>query len=67
MIEQLLMKRQFPTLRKRVLPLLISMGLGTGVYAQSLVDLYAAARDYDATFKQPKRKRKPILSKRIKV
>ena len=48
------MKRQFSTLRKRVLPLLISMGLGTGVYAQSLVDLYAAARDYDAAFQAAK-------------
>ena len=54
MTEQMLMKRQFPALRKRVLPLLISMGLGTGVYAQSLVDLYAAARDYDATFQAAK-------------
>ena len=54
MTEQMLMKRQFPALRKRVLPLLISMGLGTGVYAQSLVELYAAARDYDATFQAAK-------------
>ena len=48
------MKRQFSTLRKRVLPLLISLGLGTSVYAQSLVDLYAAARDYDANFQAAK-------------
>lgn len=48
------MKRQLPALRKRLIPLLMSMGLGTGVYAQSLVDLYAAARDYDATFQAAK-------------
>jgi outer membrane protein len=48
------MKRQFFPLRKRVLPLLISLGLGTGAYAQSLVDLYAAARDYDANFQAAK-------------
>lgn len=53
-MKQMLMKRQFSTLRKRVLPLLISLGLGTGVYAQSLVDLYAAARDYDANFQAAK-------------
>ena len=48
------MKRQLPALRKRLIPLLMSMGLGTGVCAQSLVDLYAAARDYDATFQAAK-------------
>ena len=43
--------------RLRLLPLLIAMGVGSmaaSVQAQSLVDLYTAARGYDATYQSAK-------------
>jgi len=54
MIEKKRMTKQPPTLRLTMAPLLITLGLGAGAHAQSLVDLYAAARDYDATYQAAK-------------
>ncbi len=38
----------------RLLPLLLALGLGVSAQAQSLVDLYSAARGYDASFQSAK-------------
>ena len=38
----------------RLLPLLLALGLGTSAQAQSLVDLYTAARAYDASYQSAK-------------
>ena len=54
MIDKKRMNRHFPPLRARLLPLLICVGLSGVAHAQSLVDLYAAARDYDATYQAAK-------------
>jgi hypothetical protein len=54
MIEKKRMTKRLPALRLRLVPLLITLGLGAGAHAQSLVDLYTAARDYDATYQAAK-------------
>ena len=38
----------------RLLPLLLALGLGASAQAQSLVDLYTAARAYDASYQSAK-------------
>ncbi len=40
--------------RFRLLPLLLALGLGASAQAQSLVDLYTAARGYDASYQSAK-------------
>ena len=38
----------------RLLPILLALGLGASAQAQSLVDLYTAARAYDANYQSAK-------------
>ncbi len=52
--EKLPMTTPFPPLRLRPLLLMMALGLSGAAQAQSLVDLYAAARDFDATFQAAK-------------
>ena len=48
------MPRQRPLPPLRLLPLLLALGASVPVQAQSLVDLYDAARSYDATYQSAK-------------
>ena len=48
------MTYHFPPLRMRPLALMLALGLAGAAQAQSLVDLYAAARDFDATYQSAK-------------
>ncbi len=52
-----------PFARFRRLPLLIALALGASVQAQSLVDLYAAARGYDAAYQSAKAQYDAALAK----
>jgi outer membrane protein len=48
------MTQPLPTLRLRPLALMMAISLAGAAQAQSLVDLYAAARDFDATYQSAK-------------
>ena len=48
------MTHQLPPMRLRHLALMLAIGLCSSAQAQSLVDLYTAARDFDATYQSAK-------------
>lgn len=57
------MTKQPPTPRLRTLVLMMLVGLASAAQAQSLVDLYAAARDFDATYQSAKAQNEANLYK----
>ncbi len=57
------MTHQHPILRLRPLALMMAIGLAGAAQAQSLVDLYAAARDFDATYQSAKAQNEANLYK----
>lgn len=61
--EKLPMTYHFPPLRMRPLALMLALGLAGAAQAQSLVDLYAAARDFDATYQSAKAQNEANLYK----
>ena len=57
------MTHHFPPLRLRPLALTMALSLAGAAQAQSLVDLYAAARDFDATYQSAKAQNEANLYK----
>jgi outer membrane protein len=61
--EKLPMTYHCSSLRMRPLALMMALGLAGAAQAQSLVDLYAAARDFDATYQSAKAQNEANLYK----